>query len=304
MPVQRGFVTDSIRRRFVLAISVMAILVAPWALAPWPQAGAQVDTTTTTEPTTTTTAAPTTTTTRRPTTTTTRRRTTTTRRPAPTTTTTTTTTTTLPPTTTVATTTTTSTLVPPQQVTTTLAPTTTTFDPRSPGGGYVPPEGEGDDDGDDSGGLPGWSLPFLGAGAMLAAIVVATGVVRFFTLGIPAIGRGLGTVAYRVSNGWAVARDGGRPPTSLTVPRPTLGARIGGFFLALTSPFRRLGRSISGESSAARRLRDQANATTLWDRMVLRIRMTRARFTRTRSSVEGQRRYWWLRFRRFIPWLR
>ena len=294
--------TVSVRRRFLLAISVVVILIAPWTLTPWPQAGAQVDTTTTTEPTTTTTVAPTTTTTRAPTTTTTRRRTTTTRRPPATT-----TTTTLPPTTTtVATTTTTSTLVPLRQSTTTVPATTTTFEPTAPGGGYVPPEDRtgDDDDDDDSGGLPGWSLPFLGAGAMLAAIVVATGLVRFFTLGIPAIGRGLGTVAYRVSNGWAVARDGGRPPTSLTVPRPTLGARIGGFFLALTSPFRRLGRGVSSEASAARRLRDQTNGNGLWDRIVLRMRMTRARLTRTRSSVEGQRRYWWLRFRRFIPWLR
>ena len=140
---------------------------------------------------------------------------------------------------------------------------------------------------------------------MLAAIVIATGLVRFFTTGIPAIGRGLGTVAYRISNGWAVARDEtSQPPTNFAVPKPTFGARIGGFFLALTNPFRRIGRGISGEASAARRLRDETGGTGLWDRIVLRVRMVRARFTRTRSSVEGQRRYWWLRFRRFIPWLR
>ena len=141
---------------------------------------------------------------------------------------------------------------------------------------------------------------------MLAAILVATGLIRFFTQGVPALGRGFGTVAYRISNGWALFRERNESPTTFSTPRPTVGARIGGFFLALTSPFRRIGRGISGEASAARRLREnrQGANTTLWERIVLRFRMSRARFTRTRSSVEGHRRYWWLRFRRFIPWLR
>ena len=168
------------------------------------------------------------------------------------------------------------------------------------------PQEQPGDPGEGSGGLPGWSLPFLGAGAMLGAIVVATGLIRFFTQGIPAIGRGFGAVAYRLSNGWALMRERDESPAGFTVPRPTFGARVGGFFLALTSPFRRIGRGISGEASAARRLRDnrQGAGTSLWGRIVLRFRMIRARFTRTRSSVEGHRRYWWLRFRRFIPWLR
>lgn len=141
---------------------------------------------------------------------------------------------------------------------------------------------------------------------MLGAILLATGAIRFFTRGVPAIGRGFGNLAYRTSNSWALFRERRESPASFTAPRPTFGARIGGFFLALTSPFRRLGRGISGEATAARRLREdrKQGRGSLWDRLVLRFRMSRAGLTRTRSSVEGQRRYWWLRFRRFIPWLR
>ena len=294
------------RRRLVLAISVVLLALAPWLAVPIPHATAQVESTTTTEPpapTTTTTTLPPTTTTQAPTTTTTRPRTTTTRRPAATTTS--TTTTTLPPTTTTVSTTTTTTVA---RSTTTLAPPPTTAPPESTTTTliYIPPD-EPRPPVEDGGGLPGWSLPFIGAGAMLAAIVVASGLIRFFTTGIPAIGRFFGSVAYRVSNWWAVRRGAApRPvPEQFPATRPTLGARIGGFFLALTAPFKRFGRRFRA-NSAARRLREHRKhgGGGLWDRIVLRMRMTRARFTRTRSSVEGHRRYWWLRFRRFIPWLR
>lgn len=290
--------SDSIRRRrLILAVSVLMLLVAPWALTPWPQATAQVDTTTTTDPEPTTTTIATTTTTRAPTPTTVRR-TTTTRQT--TTTTTSTTTTTLPPTTTTTSTTTTTT-VPAETTTTT---TTTVPGPEIDREFVPPPANDPADPG--GGGLPGWAWPFLGAGAMLGAILLATGAIRFFTRGVPAIGRGLGSVAYKTSNAWALLREREENPASFNAPRPGFGARVGGFFLALTRPFRRLGRGITGEASAARRLRDSRQQAhgSLWDRILLRLRMVRARFTRTRSSVEGQRRYWWLRFRRFIPWLR
>ena len=142
---------------------------------------------------------------------------------------------------------------------------------------------------------------------MLAAIVLATGLIRFATDGIPAIGRGFGTVAYKTSSVWS-RLTGGRPsrPSQYAVVKPTIGARIGGFFLGLLSPFRAIGRLFSRRDSPARRMRIHRRNTVggLWDRIVLRARMTRARFTRTRSSVDGQKRYWWLRFRRYIPWLR
>ena len=95
-------------------------------------------------------------------------------------------------------------------------------------------------------------------------------------------------------------------PTQFSAVKPTLAARVGGFFLALTTPFRRIGQMFTGRDSSARRLRIHRQNTVggLWDRIVLRTRMTRARFGRTRSSVDGRKRYWWLRFRRYIPWLR
>lgn len=282
------------RRRLVLAASVLALVLAPWAMTPWPEAGAQVESTTTTEPTTPT--IPTTTTTTRRTTTTTRRTTTT--RPPATTTTTSTTTTTLPPTTTTTATTTTTTV----PATTTTAPSTTSTTVADIDRDFVPPPTNEPVE-PDGGGLPGWSWPFLGAGAMLGAILLATGLIRFFTRGVPALGRGFGDIAYRLSNGWALFRERNDSPASFTAPRPTLGARIGGFFLALTSPFRRLARG-TPETTAGGRPRDDRHHGGLWDRIVLRFRMLRARLTRTRSSVEGHRRYWWLRFRRFIPWLR
>ena len=139
---------------------------------------------------------------------------------------------------------------------------------------------------------------------MLAAIVLVTGLLRFVTRGIPAIRRGLGSLSYKIQNGWATRGDEHTPePTQFTASRPTVGGRVGGFFLVITSPFRRL---FGRRKRSARRMRIHRQATPggIWDRILLRVRMTRARFTRTRSSVEGQRRYWWLRFRRFIPWLR
>ncbi len=144
---------------------------------------------------------------------------------------------------------------------------------------------------------------------MLVAIVLATGVVRFALQGVPAIGRGLGAVAYKTSNGWGKLTGRGSTaarPSQNGVVKPTLGARFGGFFLTLTSPFRRLGRLFTRRDTSAGRLRihRQDTAGGVWDRIVLRTRMTRARFSRTRSSVDGRKRYWWLRFRRYIPWLR
>ncbi len=305
------------RRRLVLAIAVIALAVAPVLVTPAFEAQAQVDTTSTTEPQvttlppppTTTTAPPTTTTTTRPTTTTTRRTTTT--RPAPTTTTVPPTTTTVSSTTTTTATTTTlialvttTTRRPPSTTTSLIVTTTTGFVPPSSAG----PGGGGEDGSSSFGGLPPWSLPFVGAGAMLAAIVLATGVVRLATQGLPAVGRGFGSLAYKTSNGWArlTTKQPPPPPSHFTDPKPTLGARIGGFFLALTSPFRRLGRASSGRDTSARRLRIHRQATVggMWDRLVLKARMTRARFGQTRSSVDGHKRYWWLRFRRYLPWLR
>jgi hypothetical protein len=37
---------------------------------------------------------------------------------------------------------------------------------------------------------------------------------------------------------------------------------------------------------------------------VLRTRMMRARYKRTRSTVGQRKRYWWLRFRNMLPWRR
>ena len=142
---------------------------------------------------------------------------------------------------------------------------------------------------------------------MLLAILLATGLIRLATEGIPAVGRGFGTVAYKFSNGWARLTDRHHPtPNQFTAAKPTVGGRIGGFFLALATPFRRLGRVFTRRDSSARRLRLHRHTTVggIWDRIVLRSRMTRARFGRTRSSMDGRKRYWWLRFRRFIPWLR
>lgn len=139
---------------------------------------------------------------------------------------------------------------------------------------------------------------------MLAAIVVVTGLLRFATKGIPAIGQGLGSLNYKIQNGWATRGDERSPePTQFTASRPTAGSRLGGFFLAITRPFQGL---LGRRERSTRRMRIHRQATPggVWDRIVLRIRMTRARLTSTRSSVEGQRRYWWLRFRRFMPWLR
>ncbi|MGI9649395.1 MAG: hypothetical protein ACR2OI_12845 [Acidimicrobiia bacterium] len=270
---------------------VFALALLPWLLTSGTAAIAQVDTSTTTAPTTTTTTAP-------PTTTTTRRR------PPPTTatTTTTTTTTTLPPTTTTVATTTTT--VATTATTRPPPPSTTTLDIPSTTVAFVPPPPPGGTDTESEGGLPGWSLPFLGAGAMLAAIVLATGLLRFFTKGIPAIGRAIGSASYKAQNRWANRGDTPAPGQSqFTASQPTTGSRIGGFFLLITGPFRRL---FGRRNRSARRMRIHRQATPggVWDRVLLRLRMTRARFTRTRSSVEGQRRYWWLRFRRFIPWLR
>ncbi|MDH3539639.1 MAG: hypothetical protein OEP52_06570 [Acidimicrobiia bacterium] len=281
------------RRRRILAISAITLAVAPWLIAPQPDAQAQVDTTSTTVPTTTT----------LPPTTTTTRRTATTRR----TTTTTSTTTTLPPTTTTSTSTTTTTIA---RTTTTLEPTTTTTTLLvTTTIGFVPREDAGSNDPDDSGfaGLPSWSLPFVGAAAMLAAIVVATGVIRLATRGIPAIGRQFGTLAYKSSNGWArLTTRRTDVPSQFAGSKPTIGSRIGGFFLALTTPFRRVGNLFTSRNDSVRRLRIHRQGTVggLWDRLVLRTRMARARFGRTRSSVDGHKRYWWLRFRRFMPWLR
>lgn len=142
---------------------------------------------------------------------------------------------------------------------------------------------------------------------MLLAILLATGLIRLATEGVPAVGRGFGTLSYKISSGWSRLTDRHEPvPNQFTAVKPTMGARIGGFFLALTAPFRRLGRVFTGRDSSARRLRLHRQNTVggLWDRIVLRTRMTRARFGRTRSSVDGRKRYWWLRFRRYIPWLR
>jgi hypothetical protein len=142
---------------------------------------------------------------------------------------------------------------------------------------------------------------------MLLAILLATGLIRFATQGIPAVGRGFGAIAYKFSNGWSTLTDRHQPtPTQFTAAQPTIGARIGGLFLALSAPFRRLGRAFRRDDSSARRLRLHRQNTVggLWDRIVLRARMTRARFGRTRSQVDGRKRYWWLRFRRYIPWLR
>jgi hypothetical protein len=142
---------------------------------------------------------------------------------------------------------------------------------------------------------------------MLLAIVLATGLVRLATQGVPAVGRGFGSLAYKFSSGWSRLTDRHQAtPTQFSAVKPTLGARVGGFFLALTTPFRRIGQMFTGRDSSARRLRIHRQNTVggLWDRIVLRTRMTRARFGRTRSSVDGRKRYWWLRFRRYIPWLR
>lgn len=283
--------TTSIRRRRLMLVAlVMALAILPGLLTTGYPAGAQVDTSTTTAPTTTTTTLP-------PTTTTTRRR------PPPTTATTTTTTTTLPPTTTTVATTTTT--VATTTTTRQPPPSTTTFVPPPTTAAFVPPPSQDPPDDDESGGgLPGWSLPFLGAGAMLAAIGVATGILRFFTRGIPAIGRAFSSASYKAQNRWATRGDDPSPtPTQFSASQPTVGSRLGGFLLLLTSPFRRL---FGRRERSARRMRIHSQATPggIWDRILLRMRMTRARFTRTRSSVEGQRRYWWLRFRRFIPWLR
>jgi hypothetical protein len=142
---------------------------------------------------------------------------------------------------------------------------------------------------------------------MLAAVVLATGVIRLATDGVPAIGRMLGAIAYKTSNGWAqLTTRRTNSPAQLTGAKRTIGSRIGGFFLGLATPFRRIGNLFAGRDSSARRLRIHRQNTVggLWDRIVLRARMTRARFGRTRSTVDGHRRYWWLRFRRYIPWLR
>jgi hypothetical protein len=155
--------------------------------------------------------------------------------------------------------------------------------------------------------LPSWSLPFVGAGAMLAAILLATGIIRLVTHGVPAAGRSFGALAYKTSNGWArLTTRRTSAPGQFTGAKQPIGSRVGGFFLALTTPFRRIGTLFTRRDSSARRLRIHRQNTMggLWDRLVLRARMTRARFGRTRSSVDGQKRYWWLRFRRFIPWLR
>ncbi|NNC91705.1 MAG: hypothetical protein HKN80_04375 [Acidimicrobiia bacterium] len=172
----------------------------------------------------------------------------------------------------------------------------------------MPPEPTGTDPGGSGfAGLPSWSLPFVGAGAMLVAIVIATGIIRLATQGIPAIGRSFGALAYRSSNRWArvTTRRSSVPGQYAEAKRP-LGSRIGGFFLALTTPFRRIGDLFTRGDSSARRLRANRQNTIggLWARIVLRARMTRARFGRSRSSVDSQKRYWWLRFRRYMPWLR
>ena len=285
------------RRRLGLATSVVLLVAAPLLWSAGPSAVAQIVTTSTTEATTATTAPPA----PPPTTATTRPATT--RPPA---TTTTTTTTTLPPTTTTSTTTT----IPPT-TTTTERPVTTTTIQRTTTSGFIPPGPEptdtGPSDSSTFAGLPGWSLPIVGAVAMLTAIVLATGLVRFATDGIPAIGRGFGSLAYKTSNGWSKMTDS-QPtkPSQFSVAKPTPGAKIGSFFLAPLSPLRRIGQLFNRKDSSTRRLRIHRQNTVggVWDRLVLRARMIRARFSHTRSSVDGHKRYWWLRFRRFIPWLR
>lgn len=200
---------------------------------------------------------------------------------------------------------TTTTTLPPTTTTTAPPPPTTTstlFDPDDADAVSPTPPAGGDGP---FGNLPGWSLPFLGAGAMLAVILLATGVVRLATGGVPALGRSFGNLTTKTSNAWGIVTGRRRrvSPSAFSETRPTIGARFGGMIYALTSPFRRLGRMMIRSAGSAKRHR-QATTGGIWSRIVLRTRMMRARYKRTRSTVGRRKRYWWLRFRNMLPWRR
>jgi hypothetical protein len=128
---------------------------------------------------------------------------------------------------------------------------------------------------------------------MLAAILLATGIIRFAMAGVPAVGRSMRRLGYRTSNrvGRLVS------PQSRNTRKGAPGR--GGLFYRLTRPFRRLPRA-----TKAQRPGHPRGFAAWWSQLMVRMRMSRSGLTRTRAGVDSHKRYWQLRFRRWIPWRR